>query len=67
MRIGVEESSDVDHAREDVLKLLGDLIAVDLVLGEVAEIVDAGTFDDCVGRERSARRVTEEEEVTNTP
>lgn len=55
MRVGVEESGDVNHARENVLQLLGDLVPVDLMLGEVAEVVDSGAFDDCIGRGRSAK------------
>lgn len=41
------EAGDVQHAREDVLKLFGDLISVDLVNGEIVQIVDARALDDC--------------------
>jgi len=56
MRIGVEESRNIDHARKDVLELLGDLVAINLVLGEVAEVVDASAFDDCCVGDRVSVR-----------
>lgn len=47
MRIAMERRDDIQHATEDVLQLFRDLVPVHIVLSEVVQIVQAGTFDDC--------------------